>query len=75
MWPCRDEKGEWAYTDLMGRSIDRKGFEEWKTIFYRLEGWDTKTGWPTARTLAELDLGFVADALKAANRLGKEEAA
>ena len=64
MWPCRDEKGDWAYTDLMGRSIDRKGFEEWKTIFYRLEGWDTKTGWPTARTLAELDLGFVADALK-----------
>jgi aldehyde:ferredoxin oxidoreductase len=75
MWPCRDEKGEWAYTDLTGRSLDRKGFEAWKTIFYRLEGWDTKSGWPTARTLADLDLGFVADVLKAANRLGQEETA
>jgi aldehyde:ferredoxin oxidoreductase len=75
MWPCRDDKGNWAYTDLMGRSIDRKGFEEWKTTFYRLEGWDTKTGWPTARTLAELDLDFVTEALKAANRLGKEKVA
>jgi aldehyde:ferredoxin oxidoreductase len=58
----------------MGRSIDRKGFEEWKTTFYRLEGWDTKTGWPTAKTLAALDLGFVADALKAVDRLGAEAA-
>ena len=59
----------------MGRSLDKGKFDEWKTIFYRLEGWDTKTGWPTRTTLAELDLGFVADALKAADRLGKEEAA
>lgn len=75
MWPCRDEKGDWAYTDLMGRAMDRKGFEQWKTTFYRLEGWDTRTGWPTAKTLAELDLGFVTETLRAANRLGKEETA
>lgn len=75
MWPCRNDKGEWAYTDLMGRKMDRKGFEDWKTIFYRLEGWDTRTRWPTAKTLAELDLGFVAETLRAANRLGKEEVA
>lgn len=74
MWPCRNEKGEWAYTDLMGRSLSRQGFESWKTIFYTLEGWDTKTGWPTAKTLAELELGFAADALRAANRLGQEAA-
>lgn len=75
MWPCKNAKGEWEYTDLMGRSLDRKGFEDWKTIFYRLEGWDIETGWPTAKTLAELDLGFVADTLRAAGRLGKESVA
>jgi aldehyde:ferredoxin oxidoreductase len=75
MWPCRDEKGKWAYTDLMGRSLDKKKFDEWKTLFYRLEGWNTKTGWPTRSTLEKLDLRFAADALKAAGRLGEEEKA
>ena len=55
MWPCRDESGKWAYTDLMGRSLDRKKFDEWKTIFYRLEGWDTRTGWPTRSTLEQAE--------------------
>lgn len=72
MWPCRDEKGEWRYTDLMGRALDRKKFEEWKTTFYRLEGWDSGSGWPTRRTLEQLDLKFVADALAATGRLGGE---
>ena len=75
MWPCRDDKGKWAYTDLTGRSLDKARVDDWKTIFYTLEGWDTKTGWPTARTLAQLNLGFVTDALKAAGRLGKETTA
>jgi aldehyde:ferredoxin oxidoreductase len=75
MWPCRDDKGKWAYTDVTGRSLDKARVDDWKTIFYKLEGWDTKTGWPTAKTLAQLKLGFVADALKAAGRLGKEATA
>jgi len=75
MWPCRDEKGKWAYTDLMGRSLDKKKFDEWKTLFYRLEGWNTKTGWPTRKTLEQLNLVFAAEALKAAGRLGEEEKA
>jgi aldehyde:ferredoxin oxidoreductase len=58
----------------MGRSLDKKKFEEWKTIFYRLEGWDTQSGWPTRKTLEGLDLGGVADALQAAGRLGEERA-
>jgi len=74
MWPCRDEKGKWQYTDLMGRSLDKSRFEEWKTIFYKLEGWNTKTGWPKRSTLEKMDLGLVADALKAVGRLGEEEA-
>jgi aldehyde:ferredoxin oxidoreductase len=73
MWPCRDEKGKWRYTDLMGRSLDKGKFEDWKTIYYRLEGWNTKTGWPKRSTLEKMDMGFVADALKVAGRLGDEE--
>jgi aldehyde:ferredoxin oxidoreductase len=56
----------------MGRSLDKKKFDEWKTTFYALEGWDPGTGWPTRSTLEMLKLGFAADALAAAGRLGKE---
>jgi aldehyde:ferredoxin oxidoreductase len=31
--------------------------------YYASHGWDGKTGCPTRETLAELDLGFVADEL------------
>ncbi|NTU60583.1 MAG: aldehyde ferredoxin oxidoreductase, partial [Deltaproteobacteria bacterium] len=73
LWPCRDGSGKWTYTDLMGRSLDRAGVDAWKTHFYRLEGWNTKTGWPKRSTLEKLGLGDVADALGAAGRLGEEE--
>ncbi len=74
MWPCRDDSGQWSYTDLMGRAMDKARFEEWKTIFYRLEGWDPRSGWPTRSGLEALGLRHVADALQAAGRLGKEDA-
>ncbi len=72
MWPCRNRSGEWEYRDVMGRTMDRKKFENFKTTFYRLEGWDIASGWPTRRTLEDLDLGQVAAVLEAAGRLGKE---
>lgn len=65
-----NENGTWSYKSVAGRKLDREKVEEWKTKFFKLEGWDTKTGWPTRRTLEELDLGHVADALAAANKLG-----
>jgi len=71
-WPCRDEKGEWHYQDVMRRSLDRDKFENWKSRFYSLEGCDPATGWPTRTTLQEMDLAFVADELEENNRLGKE---
>jgi aldehyde:ferredoxin oxidoreductase len=71
MWPCRDADGTWVYRDLMGRTMDRQKFEDFKTRFYRLEGWDIESGWPTRRTLEDLDLADVAAALQAAGRLGK----
>jgi aldehyde:ferredoxin oxidoreductase len=64
------EDGEWSYKSVAGRVLDRARFEEWKTKYYALEGWDTQTGWPTRASLEELDLAHVADALEAADRLG-----
>lgn len=72
-WPVRDEKAQWSYQDVMGRSLDKAKFEEWKSTFYRLEGWDESTGWPHKRTLEELDLGFVAEVLQSAGKLNMEE--
>jgi len=62
--------GTWAYIDTSHRAIDRDGFEAFKTRFYRLEGWDPATGYPTRRTLEALGLGHVADELEAAGKLG-----
>jgi aldehyde:ferredoxin oxidoreductase len=55
---------------VAGRSIDRDKFEDWKTKYYELEGWDTKTGWPTRSTLEGLGLGHVADELETKGKLG-----
>jgi aldehyde:ferredoxin oxidoreductase len=64
------EDGEWRYDENLGRTLDREKFERWKTRFYALEGWNTSSGWPTRSTLEGLDLGYVADKLKAAGKLG-----
>ena len=62
--------GKWEYINAVGRSISREGFETWKTHFYKLEGWDEKSGWPTRKTLEALSLGNVADELEKTNKLG-----
>jgi aldehyde:ferredoxin oxidoreductase len=38
--------------------------DEFKTIYYDLEGWDTETGWPTKSTLEGCGLGYVANVLE-----------
>lgn len=64
------ENREWKYKNVTGRKLDRTRVEEWKTRYYQLEGWDPKTGWPTRRTLEDLDLGSVADELERQGKLG-----
>ncbi|MGD8793238.1 MAG: aldehyde ferredoxin oxidoreductase C-terminal domain-containing protein, partial [Anaerolineae bacterium] len=64
------ENGEWAYRSVAGRMLDREKFEEWKTKYYKLEGWDTSSGYPTRATLEEMGLAQVADKLEAAGKLG-----
>ncbi len=65
------ENGEWSYKNHAGRMHDRQGVEDWKTIYYGLEGWDQQTGQPTRESLEAQDLGYVADRLESAGVLGK----
>ena len=55
--------GEWTYEKIKGRKIERDKFEEWKTTYYKLEGWDPETGIPTRERLSALSLGWVEDLL------------
>jgi len=55
--------GKWDYISVNGRHLDRSEFEAFKTRYYKLEGWDTSTGWPLRKTLESLGLGYVADEL------------
>ena len=65
------ENGKWSYADNRGRMLDRAKFEEWKTKYYKFEGWDPNTGWPTGKTLESLGLRHVARELKQKNKLGR----
>jgi aldehyde:ferredoxin oxidoreductase len=64
------ENGEWGMYGYSNRTLDRAKFEDFKTRFYELQGWDTATGYPTRSTLESLGLGYVADALEKRGKLG-----
>lgn len=64
------ENGAWDYIRVNGRYLDRAKFEEFKTRFYRLEGWDVHTGWPKGDTLKSMGLKSVAEELEKKERLG-----
>ncbi len=68
--PIKNAEGEWVFDINVGRTLDRERFEDVKSRFYELEGWDPATGWPTRDALAALDLAFVADELEADGKLG-----
>ena len=54
----------------MDMYLDESGVELFKTNFYKHEGWDVSTGWPTKKTLQELSLNKVADTLSERKRIG-----
>jgi aldehyde:ferredoxin oxidoreductase len=64
------ENGKWSWQPLMDLYLDEAGVELFKTHFYKLEGWDVSTGWPTRKTLQELSLNKVADTLASKQRIG-----
>ena len=65
------EEGVWDYYGYSHRKFDKAKFEEFKTTFYKFQGWDPASGWPTEKTLKELGLGQVAEELKQHNKLSK----
>ena len=64
------EDGKWSYSLCQGRTLDRDKFEDFKTRFYAHEGFKESTGRPTRSGLEALGLGFAADKLEAAGKLG-----
>jgi len=72
MLPVHHPDGTWTIEteSLWDMYLDYDGVEQLKTLFFELEGWDTSSGWPTRSTLEGLDLGFVADKLASAGKLG-----
>jgi aldehyde:ferredoxin oxidoreductase len=63
--------GEWTASGVEPRVVDRQKFEEFKTTFYELQGWDPATGYPRRSTLDSLGLGYVADELEDNDTLGE----
>jgi aldehyde:ferredoxin oxidoreductase len=61
--------GKWEYINVKKRTLDKARFEEWKTKYYTLEGWDPATGWPTRQTLASLGMDSVADEMEKKGKL------
>jgi aldehyde:ferredoxin oxidoreductase len=47
-----------------GAKIDRADFENLKSEYYQLRGWDVPSGLPTAKKLSELGLADIAADLK-----------
>ncbi|MHB9003060.1 MAG: aldehyde ferredoxin oxidoreductase N-terminal domain-containing protein [Coriobacteriia bacterium] len=64
-----NEDDKWLWKSL-NFAIEKDKFDEFKSLYYRLEGWDEKTGRPTRETLEEAGLKQVADELESRNKLG-----
>lgn len=66
------ENGKWDYYGYSYRTLEKDKFDEFKTRFYKLQGWDAATGYPTRSALELLGLGYVADELEMNGKLGVE---
>ncbi|MBN2062004.1 MAG: hypothetical protein JW882_16465 [Deltaproteobacteria bacterium] len=63
-------KGKWSFESQNDLYLDRKGVEKFKTNFYKLEGWNIDTGWPTRKTLEGMGMKKVADTMAGKGKLG-----
>jgi aldehyde:ferredoxin oxidoreductase len=61
---------KWEWKNCKELYFTREGVDRWKTHFYNIEGWDPDSGYPTRKTLEDLDLKHVADLLQSKNKLG-----
>ncbi len=62
--------GKWTYATGEGRKLDREKVEDFKTKFYKFEGYNPENGYPTRETLEEMNMGKVADLLEKRGKLG-----
>ncbi|MDR0311481.1 MAG: aldehyde:ferredoxin oxidoreductase, partial [Acidobacteriota bacterium] len=62
--------GEWTYSNGKGRVFDRAKFEDFKTRFYKFEGWNPDNSYPTRATLEKMGMKNVADVLQSKGKLG-----
>ncbi len=64
------ENGKWEYGTGAGRTLDRAKVEDFKTRFYKFEGFNPDNGYPTRATLEKMGLKKVADLLQTKGKLG-----
>ncbi|NLG50845.1 MAG: hypothetical protein GX552_12125, partial [Chloroflexi bacterium] len=52
--------------------LDREQFRPVMDEYYRLQGWDVETGWPTRERMQELGMGEMYDPMMAGAEKAKE---
>jgi aldehyde:ferredoxin oxidoreductase len=62
--------GKWVYANGRGRQYDRAKVEDFKTRFYKFEGWNPDNSYPTRATLEKMGMKNVADVLQSKGKLG-----
>ena len=62
--------GKWTYATGAGRTLDREKVEDFKTRFYKFEGYNPENGYPTRATLEKMGMNKVADVLQSKGKLG-----
>jgi aldehyde:ferredoxin oxidoreductase len=62
--------GKWEYANGRGRVFDRDKFEDFKSRFYKFEGWNPDNSYPTRDTLEKMGMRNVADVLQSKGKLG-----
>ena len=59
-----------TYATGAGRTLDREKVEDFKTRFYKFEGYNPENGYPTRDTLEKMGMKKVADVLQSKGKLG-----
>jgi aldehyde:ferredoxin oxidoreductase len=62
--------GQWKYDPGKDRKLDRAKVEDFKTRFYKFEGYNPENGYPTRDTLERMRMKKVADLLQSKGKLG-----
>jgi aldehyde:ferredoxin oxidoreductase len=64
------QDGKWSFENQSDLYLEKSGVEAFKSHYYKLEGWNVETGWPTRKTLDGLGMKKVADLLASKGKLG-----